>query len=462
MNSPASGQRARNGRSESKYLLLTLIPPLLVIALIAYGIYRDASITGDVEAELDRLSKANVMQDLHEVTVSFDNRLDHTHSKSWSDVLQATVWLDYIAEEIESPLLYGGTGKNDGDWNSIDLQRRWKESAAPVLKMVHSMVEEAQANSDPAWQPFIFSEGTPLHAVSNSRKIMKLLETEFRVAAADGDSAKAMKSLRAMSGVIRAFDWQIGIGCETHHQIQRRFQRVIINESLAMDLWKTNQQLEQLRDMLADTHSTENRWQTTWNQTYAYTLSNWETPASFLTAMHAEHAILPGVKNAALESLRTCSQATVTNEQGVTSRVGTAAYAQAVYQRQQADSQRPIHIAQPSVVAIPYANQDKNHADLDNATRLASQLALDQIQRRWTLTAIAVKQFKIKENRWPRKLSELESVGHSAADSIAVGNSRFKIRQLDDEVTVWTAKIRSEFGFLLKEDPDFEAEIRVR
>ena len=114
MNSPASGQRARNGRSESKYLLLTLIPPLLVIALIAYGIYRDASITGDVEAELDRLSKANVMQDLHEVTVSFDNRLDHTHSKSWSDVLQASVWLDYITEEIESPLLFGGTGKTMG------------------------------------------------------------------------------------------------------------------------------------------------------------------------------------------------------------------------------------------------------------------------------------------------------------------------------------------------------------
>ncbi len=442
----AGGQSARVGRSEARYLLPILVPPLLVCLLLAYGKYQEVAAARDVQNELDRLGESNVMQNFRMTTASFDRRLDDTHSKAWLDVLQATEWLYGVSYDVDAPEWHIEMPMNG---ENGEVRRRWNEALAPILAKVHKLVDAAGPDSDPVWIPQVFSETTLIPVLTSSSTIIKLLETEFRSAAAERDASQALRSLQAINGVIRAFDWQVGIGSEMNHQSNRHRLRVLINDSLSMNLWETDEQLIQLRALLLDRHSVEGRWRAMWEQHYVYTLAKWESEGRHMVVLHARQPVMSAAKKAILESMRTISQSSVSNESGVTCRVGTVAFAKVFGRRLYGEIEHPAHTTiTPSIVSLPYANQTTDLLGLDYATKLAISLALDQIERKWTLTAIAVKQFKIKEGRWPNNLQVLESVGHTSADSIVDDGLPFEIRQVDDGAMVGVAKILSKFPFL--------------
>jgi hypothetical protein len=57
--------------------------------------------------------------------------------------------------------------------------------------------------------------------------------------------------------------------------------------------------------------------------------------------------------------------------------------------------------------------------------------------RRWTLTAVAIRQFKLKNGKWPKKLNELESVGLKVTDYTDTEKNVFGYQVEGDKAFLW-------------------------
>jgi hypothetical protein len=70
----------------------------------------------------------------------------------------------------------------------------------------------------------------------------------------------------------------------------------------------------------------------------------------------------------------------------------------------------------------------------------AATYARNERETRWTLTAVAIKEFQLQRQRWPDSLDELTSVGLSASDWMATDSDAFGYQISDDdgEAILWT------------------------
>lgn len=67
-----------------------------------------------------------------------------------------------------------------------------------------------------------------------------------------------------------------------------------------------------------------------------------------------------------------------------------------------------------------------------------AQFLRSEDQRRLTMTAVAIKQFQLRNDTWPEQLSDLETLGSDAKVWSSVESGRFGYRVVDDQAVVWS------------------------
>ncbi len=291
-----------------------------------------------------------------------------------------------------------------------------------------------------------------METIQNSRLISRLLTVEFRVAVHEGDHQRAMRALRLMLGVSKAFDWDVALVGRYVEFALVAMQRQLIQQSLAIGFWDQPEQLSELRDQLAQHENLDEHWQRINDAESSMMLTelfgdliNDSSPGIFSrpAGLSFPFGASPIVKQDFLSELPSRSL-------GVG--VGTNRHVRQVANAERKWNERringlPARSNTSSLVAIPFGNLGFlvnvfRHSQSQNA----SANIRFEFDRKITLTAVAVKQFQLQENRWPEKLSELTAVGLAASQWSAEPGRPIGYRVSDDNqsITLWAAVDRDD------------------
>ncbi len=77
-----------SSRHEIRYLAMVLVPPLLVVALIAFGLVSEIRDSSNLDAQIAQLKQEGRATSNHELTVEFDSRTSRQNSGDWQDVMR--------------------------------------------------------------------------------------------------------------------------------------------------------------------------------------------------------------------------------------------------------------------------------------------------------------------------------------------------------------------------------------
>lgn len=421
------------GRSfEGAYLAMASLPALLLAGTLLFGWLRERAAQAWVESEATRLSAAGLAITDHQMTERFDEATSDRYTRQWKDVHTAVHGL-----EVRSGVLAFRTIKDfervippDEQWNAEPFARAYAEAGAPIVEVIKELVEE----EPPVWQPVRFHGfDTRLGGLQESRDAARLLATEFRVAVRSGDRAMAMQALEMMKGVADAYDWQIGWASQYVHDSHHRPRLSLLRQTLAFDFW-TEEDLQRLSQELKEPDNMEVRWRS------AIEFDQYTSVAEFQKGESMPWRSSRRDFNPFPFGIPSSGKAKYLRIAGEMSALRGAGSQAHIRKAERHDENRRGKEKTISVTGIPLADVDLM---MHNVTYgpTASMLAKSERDRRWTLTAVAIKQFHDRENRWPGDLNELSKVSMTQSDIMATESSQFGYRIVGPtEAILWTAE----------------------
>ncbi len=395
-------------REWSLYLLLAA-PLVALLCVFALGVKRERDAAEAVNASLTTLTKDGHPVGNHSLTEWFDSHTTQQTSSPWDDILVATDGLHIRFSDVlplgEEPRL-----EPNQAWADAEIMQRYAEQARPIIEAI----ERVPTHPKPVWQPVVF-EGfqTTYPGLDGMRSINRLLMREFRVAVDQQDPARAIRALQLMLKVADAYDWQIGILSDFIYFAVVEEHRAQIRDSLAVGFWKTEESLSQLRDQVNREQDLHERWDTAAAAERAFLLAEFgitsDGPNYFL--QESEIDFFPfGLTDMAGELLMERYQRW---EDAETIKTFEPWPPQAGAFRHEDGED----IWMFNILAIPVSNAgiflDKFFG---NPRSAAAGFYRFELNRRWTLTAIAIKQFQKRYERFPNELSELSDVGLTESD----------------------------------------------
>lgn len=434
------------GYREFATLALVLSPIVFLAALFAFGLSMELRAASQVKTQLAMLNSQGLYASNHEVTVAADQRTSRENAARWQDVLLAASQLESrfyplrmsvgdLQNELVSP---------DETWEVGPVLTKYAQQGQPTILLIEDLLNDPQ----PFWRPIRF-EGfsTLLDTIQNSRLIQRLLTVEFRVAVHDGDHQRAMRVLRLMVGVSNAFDWDVVLIGRYVQFANIAQHRQLIQQSLTVGFWNQSEHLSELRDQLAEQENLDEHWQRINDAESSMMLTeifgdltNDSSPGilSRPAGLIFPFGLSPIVKQELLSELPSRSFGLGV---GTNRHVRQVANAEKSWNQQRING-RPEESHSSSLVAIPFGNLGfLVDVFRHSQTQHASANIRFEFDRRITLTAVAIKQFQLQENRWPEKLSELTAVGLSASQwsvepGIPIG---YRISDDNQSITLWAA-----------------------
>lgn len=425
----AADDRSRVGRSESIYLLVITLPLILIAITFALGFQRESAAKAHYDGIVTQLNEQGLPTDNHGSTVSFDQRLSQETSIGWLDVLVAKHELNVQFMDVRRMIIDADEMPQPGQpWEIEPIIRRYTERAEPILAAMDELVKQDQ----PVWQPLIW-EGfdTLLPEIQESRDLTRLLATEFRHAVQQDDPERALRALNLMHGVVKAFDWHICLVADLVTMAGRSQHRLLIRQSLETGFWDDAESLQQLREQLLETDNLDSRWIQMVAGEQAMLSESLGDSFTVTGIKLFPFGVPPAARVNLLEKIRLAGEV-----QGV----GTVEHVRAIEREIEQSTTRPNGPASGSnftLVGLPFAYSDGPTGLLGADFAGAAEAYLrDETERRWTLTAVAIKQFQVRFDRWPDQLGELSAIGIPNSTWLMDGQTPFFYAVDHDGVTL--------------------------
>ncbi len=395
-------------RERSLYLLLAA-PLIALLCVFALGFKWERDAAEEVNATLTTLTRDGHPVGNHSLTEWFDSHTTQQASSQWDDILVATDGLHIRFSDV-LPLDDEPRLEPNQPWADAEIMQRYAEQARPIIEAI----KRVPTHPRPVWQPVVF-EGfqTTYPGLDETRSINRLLMREFRVAVDQQDPARAIHALQLMPKVADAFDWQIGILSDLIYFAAVEEHRAQIRESLAVGFWKTEESLLQLREQVNREQNLHDRWDTAVAAERAFLLAEFGITSDGPNHFQQESQIdfFPfGLTDMMGELLMERYQRWEDAET-------IKAFEPWPPQARSLRHEDGDDIWTYSILAVPVSNAeiflDKFFGDPSSA---AARFYRFELNRRWTLTAIAIKQFQKRYERFPNELSELSDVGLTESD----------------------------------------------
>ncbi|MCG8649787.1 MAG: hypothetical protein MI861_08135 [Pirellulales bacterium] len=425
-------------RSELTLLAWMILPPTLLAALFVYGVVRERRAAARIDAAIASVAQQHLPSGNTTVNQLFDERLSKEHSRQWRDVLTATnelhakfIWTDMFDERWWKGV------KHDEPLPNESRLTAYLAAAKPIIDKIESL----SGDSRPTWQPLIYQGyRTSLPELLQAKELVRMLTVEFRYAVRHQHHDRALEALKSIRTVSDAFDWQIGLVSDMNTLQHHKVHRDLIRDSLAAGFWQEEQHLQRLVTELGEAEDYDQRWRLAVTHEQASVLAELQSQKS---GAQVESVFPFGVSAAALVNL-TEDSIRATRVQGV----GTWAYVRMAHQQDLQSAAHDQHGSGPgyTINGIPLANSQFVSAAFSmNHAQVAKVYADDAMERRWTITAIAIKKFQLQKQRWPAELAELAQVDLPAKQWKAWHHEPFgyHVDKARNEAILWTAYANS-------------------
>ncbi|MDA0660702.1 MAG: hypothetical protein O3C60_17990 [Planctomycetota bacterium] len=359
-----------------------------------------------------------------------------THSEGtddWLRILQLCNWgvgasgtekLPYVGFEGETRQ-YLAPG---GDWAEEPLVASFVHEMEPVLQLI----ENASKHPKPVrFSLIIDGFATPLPQLQEARSVMRLLNLDFDYAYYHQDTQRALRDLQLMDATIDAFDSREIIVSNLINLALRSMRMGAIRRSLTNSIW-TAEELAHLRESVASPDPLAERWRDVMMGERAFGLAAIESLRRNETTLSefddsAMANLIPPTPSVQRQLLECYDRAVhLPIEDGLTkSRVTAEEIDRMVHDASGGSASVWIGLVFPAVTAY-FGAAMKAESD-----------------RRWTQTAIALRQYKSQNGDWPTRLEDLESLG-LRFDDYSLANGGMFGYEVDGKIAyLWTTDSKS-------------------
>ena len=403
--------------------LVSLMPIVFLIAIVCIIGYRETIASGELKAKLDEMRQAGEPFDDESMAKYFKMTLHEEGTAAWTEILN----LSRAANSISDKLPVVGVGNLPSDlrpgseWPEEPRVAEFLEEVRPLIQRIF----KADAFPKPVWMPIQFNGfGTLLDSIQESRVPARILNIDAIHALYHKDGDRALMDIHAIRSVAQAFDRDICVLTRMVSVAIHGSQRDIINRSLSMDVWN-EEQLIALSNHIIHPYEASKAWKASiaGERGMAYSvlsdLRKLGNAEGFGSNPLFGLPVMPSTKLTVLrayEDLQHCSDA------GDARIVELAKSAQARFQTNLTLSTSNMFIGMMMPAIASYAEMFDRF----------------ETNRRLTYTALAVKRYQVKNNRWPKSLSELSDVGLVANDWTTTNRQSFGYEVVDEMAYVWT------------------------
>ena len=403
--------------------LVSLIPIVFLIAIVCFIGYRETIASGELKAKLEELRQSGEPFDNESMAKYFEKTSHKEGTAAWTEILT----LSRAANSFSDKLPVVGVGNLPSDlrpgseWPDEPRVAEFLQEVRPVIQRIFKAADEFPK---PVWMPIQFNGfATLLEEIQESRTVARILYLDAIHALYHSDSDRALQDIHALVSVAQAFDWDFCILTKYQSSAIHGIHRDIINRSLNMDVWN-DEQLAVLSNYNNLPHEVSKAWRATLagERGMAYpVLSDLRKHGStefFGVVPLLGLPVMPSTKLTVLrayEDLQHCADA---------GDVGLVEQAR-------------------SAEARIFTNLPLSHASIflrlliPGVSSYAEMFDRFESNRRLTYASVAVKRYQIKNNRWPKSLSELSDVGLVANDWSTTNRQPFGYEVKEDMAYVW-------------------------
>ncbi len=412
------------------YWLVVGVAPVLLTGLLIFGSVRDGTAESKVAAELAQLTSAGMPindRTLTHTTAAGSSRKD---CQAWNEVISATLsletqWWPYLDDVAELDAVV----PQDEPWEAEPIMTEYTNQAAAIVARIQGIPD----SSTPLWRLTVFDGwNTLLPQISDWRSVSTLLEREFRVAYHAGDSQRALSALELLSRIQRVSDAEHVLVSDLTQMAYQFRQDTLIRKSLAHEFWNDDQ-LTFIRRLLTDRKSLDQRWRDQIGTEYATVLSNLEATQQQTGVMQISQQSLLAITEL-FNSLRDIPQA------------GSDQHSITAEQLLSDFEKHGDQWSSLSITSMPLASSTGYLiSTIPSFRSVAAAFSRRHREQDWTLCAIAIKQFQLRNNRFPTKLEQLAEVSLThdqwlAIDSSSLAGQSFGYKVSDDQsaAILWT------------------------
>ncbi len=301
------------------------------------------------------------------------------------------------------------------EWEEHEQVEKYLAEMQPAIDLIYDSIDVEK----PVWQPIQFNGvATPLPHLQTSRSISRLLHLEAADAIYDGDSSRAMAAIRGLDATAQVFDWNLFLVGEMIQSALRWNHYHVIEQSLAAELWSSDQLLE-LAAMIETPMNINRRWREIIisEQMFMTSHINGAWPATGLLLDSNDRLLLQRDYDAIVELGNVP--------------LGQLSTAASGWERSTLSPSREFKGRR-----VSYAMNVVRGSIYPAIHGAAKMLEHSEYHRRMVLTAVAVKRFELMHQRWPTDLGELSDVGLSQEVWNIPGVGQIQLEVKDDKAVV--------------------------
>lgn len=408
------------------YVVLAILPTMIaIVAVLFYG-YREWDAAKSLKAQKTQWSQSGVPYSNVSLKDWYTKRTHSEGTEEWLRILQLSRWgsgaagtdrLPYLGSEgvVLTSLVPGG------DWPEEPLIASFLKEMEPVLQAI----EKASVHPTPVRFPSMFNgAGTLLEHLQESRNVLRLLCLDFDFAYYHQDTKRALRDLDLMLATIQAFDSRETLVSELINIALRGTRGGAIRRSLTHSIW-TDDELATFRKSFENPEPLGERWKDVMAGERAVGLSAIE---SFRSNTNEDLGVGPVVQIFPLTPigekifLDYYERAINVPSSDLKTWQDSAARAEALIDAERISSAGVwIGMLLPAVQAA-----------------IAAEVRAE-VDRRWTQTAIVLRQYKSQKGEWPSRLRDLEAMGLSLDDYSTVHGEVFGYEVVGKTAYLWTA-----------------------
>ena len=388
-----------------KYVWLALTPFILMLVFFGYRGFQEWRADQAIQQQIAQWDKAGVPYDNDTLQMSYVKGTFPEGLADWDRVIRLTAWgsrtksysqLPYLGSEGKPPEVLVPDDNND-QWADEALVAGYLDEMQPVI----DLIEQASTHPTPVRFPMHFQGfNTLLPHIQSSRSIARILWLDCDYAYSKNNTQRALRDLSLMQSTIDAFesrDFLVSLlVTNAIHGMRLRS----VRRTLTHCVWDESQLAALRESMSADEDIVA---------PFREALSK-ERALSFVSLKEAEslkeiYGLTGQSKRVANDSILPSDLLLLIEQYNKLIAAGDDSIPQWVKRAEELD--RRLDADHPNSIAallLPATQQC-----------IGAGIRLEQT-RRWTLTAIALRQYQQQHNSWPKRLSDLEAVGLKFAD----------------------------------------------
>jgi hypothetical protein len=391
-------------RSDLVYLAIVSGPLVVLLAMFAVGSISWRSQQG----ELDRAwtaATAEIGGDVDELTLArwYDDRTSKDHTADFKIAVSAAESVFGRLHELNpnydvfAPLSAAGDSSRESE-----LIHHFAADTKPIISRIKRLADADSTH----WNPFVFQGlDTLLIEVQETSQLSRILQLEFVDAYVHDQSERALEALRLMGRLFGPVRGSFCLVDEVWRISHFARMQASIRQSLAHDFW-TPAQLDALQQMVSVKVDWNQRWRDINRGELMFCYSTIRNPQAIgrFGPIGQLAIIAPDEVRALIEHR---------HRVGLIDGAGTQKHAEAVEQAEQQYFQgADPHWSPDSWIQFPLLNGKwLANAVLPYHAMDAQRFVNAAVDQRWTRCAIAIKQFQVQYNRFPKSLAELSKIG---------------------------------------------------